>query len=194
MKQRYKFNIKQMTADCEANYARICRLLPALVSLAERGRLEASAGSGQYAFEPLQRELLIELPVGEPARLALTVDEQSRFTTLLTVEMSYMASHENTDSIVSNSQYLGGVMNVRMYHDLQLAEVISVSGQRISLASYALPNASMFQPEEKAQQNRFLAELLGMSIQKGLSINADAPLNPAEMFSSVTGRLCATSN
>lgn len=183
-----------MTADCEANYARICRLLPALLPLAERGRREASAGTGRLDFSPLQRELLVELAVDEPARLLLIVEEQSRYTTMLTIEMSYVANCTSCDSVAGTPEYSGGSMSVRMYHDLRLAEVISVCGQRISLASYEFPNASMFQPDEKAQQNHFLAELLSLSIQKGLFVDTDSQLNLAEIFSPDVDGLCAASS
>ena len=60
-----------------------------------------------------------------------------------------------------------------MYHDLRLAEVVTVSGRRLGLAKYEYPNELMFQPDEKVQQNLFLAELLGQFVQYGLAAEKD---------------------
>ncbi|GLS82474.1 DUF1249 domain-containing protein [Paraferrimonas haliotis] len=52
------------------------------------------------------------------------------------------------------------VMRVRVYHDAQLAEVLSCQQNSQFKAVYDYPNAAMHQRDEKLQQNIFLAELL----------------------------------
>lgn len=164
--RRYRFDIKRLSADCEANYARLCSLLPGLGQIAaERGW---PAGS--------QRAL----SVGSGAVANIDVLEQCPFTTVLQLRFSLLG---NGDTVHAQSggceegaaaRVLSDVaaastlhMQVRLYHDVRMAEVITVSGRRSALASYDYPNAAMFQPDEKAQQNRFLAEWLGRILRDG---------------------------
>lgn len=182
MKQRYKFDIKRMTADCEANYLRICRLLPAVVDLADKARTAADTVSGRYAAQPLSRELLVALPGEEEACLTLIIQDQSRYTSTLRLDLAYTNAGKF-------SRFVGGSIGgtdtrliVRMYHDMRLAEVVSVSGRRVGLASYEYPNDKMFQPDEKAQQNLFLAELLGLFVLQGRMASREHQFNLAQLF------------
>lgn len=64
--------------------------------------------------------------------------------------------------------YLEPTMQVRMYHDARMAEVLSsqqISGVR---ASYDYPNSRMHQRDEKMQMNQFLAEWLTFCLEHGL--------------------------
>lgn len=148
-KRRYRFDIKRMSADCAANYLRLSRLLPGIGGSSEGWR----AGD--------RRELHIR-DAGIEASLVFKVLELCKYTTVLELVMSMQAL---------SSASLPGVqplrMQVRLYHDANLAEVVSVSNQRSALASYSYPNAGMFQPDEKAQQNHFLAEWLSKTLRHG---------------------------
>lgn len=189
VKQRYKFDIKQMTADCEANYLRICRLLPEIVELAEQARAEADTRSGQLHAALESRSLLVELSRSEEARLEINLQEQCRYTTTLQLELSYHGGGAFTRFLVGSKVGEGNTTEkivanllVRMYHDLRLAEVVAASGRRLGLASYEYPNDLMFQPDEKAQQNLFLAELLSQFVQHGFTEDMGQHLNIAQLF------------
>ncbi|WP_298441442.1 DUF1249 domain-containing protein [uncultured Ferrimonas sp.] len=83
--------------------------------------------------------------------LALQLCEQTKYTEL--VQLSHW-----DDAI---SQVVLPVIELRIYHDAQLAEVLT--GQHFSrlLPVYPYPNAAMLQRDEKFQVNLFVAELLG---------------------------------
>ncbi len=51
-------------------------------------------------------------------------------------------------------------IDIRVYHDAFLAEVVSYQGQGRFLARYQVPNGQMFQAHEKQQVNYFLREWL----------------------------------
>ena len=69
-------------------------------------------------------------------------------------------------------------MTVRLYHDARSAEILDVTGQRQLQGFYDYPNVAMMQPDEKAQQNRFLAEFLGVSLATGVAL----PRPPRHLF------------
>lgn len=76
--------------------------------------------------------------------------ESSRYTS--TVELAQLA-----DGVPS---YLRPVMQVRLYHDAQAAEVLSAQHMGSLQPSYAYPNKKMHQRNEKEMTNRFLSEWL----------------------------------
>ncbi len=51
-------------------------------------------------------------------------------------------------------------LNIRVYHDATLAEVVSCSGVGKLLPDYTYPNEKMLQKDEKRQANRLLYEWL----------------------------------
>jgi len=51
-------------------------------------------------------------------------------------------------------------MKVRIYHDAQLAEVISYQGHSRILSKYPYPNQKMFHRDEKRQANYLLNDWL----------------------------------
>jgi len=182
VKQRYRFDIKRMTADCEANYLRICRLLPAVVTLADKARVAADTVTGRYATQPLHRELLVALPGEEEASLTLVVQDQSRYTSTVKLELAYASAGKISCLSGGSIGRIGTRLIVRMYHDMRLAEVVSVSGRRVGLARYEYPNDRMFQPDEKAQQNLFLAELMGLFVQQGRMTGREQGFDLAQLF------------
>ncbi|WP_373080457.1 DUF1249 domain-containing protein [Zhongshania sp.] len=70
-------------------------------------------------------------------------------------------------------------LQVRVYHDARLAEVMGASGLRPLKARYTYPNAGMFQRDEKAQQNTYLGEWLSLCLELGHSL--ENPLNLLEI-------------
>ncbi|MCM2680392.1 DUF1249 domain-containing protein [Echinimonas agarilytica] len=91
-------------------------------------------------------------------KVTLTVVELARYTT--TIEIS--------QNKALGPSYIKPSMEVRMYHDARMAEVLSsqqISGVR---ARYDYPNSRMHQRDEKIQINRFLAEWLSFCFEHGI--------------------------
>ncbi len=148
---------------------RLCRLLPEIVALSQCARTVDDPSQATEGFTQLQRVLQIDLPSSQLGELSISVNEQCRYTTTLAVTMHIHGL------IVPDDSADGGVkMLVRLYHDVRLAEVIAFSGKHSKLASYEYPNEVMFQPDEKEQQNRFLAEWLGLGLTHGLASHDDS--------------------
>ena len=157
----YKVNLKGFMARCESNYRRLYRVFPDVATDSIR-RLGLSGSLG--------REVL------------LTVTERTPYTTLLSIR-EQGASNSCPNNSDANSHGLGfrsssevknkpswrepPVLNVRMYHDARLAEVVSCDGLRSVVPKNAYPNKNMLQRDEKAQWNRFLEEWLIACIERG---------------------------
>jgi uncharacterized protein YqiB (DUF1249 family) len=67
---------------------------------------------------------------------------------------------------------LAAQMQVRVYHDARLAEVVSFASRRRVQPHYDYPNPAMHQPDEKSQWNRFLGEWLSHCLQHGFDLRA----------------------
>lgn len=149
-RQRYRVDLREMTAQCEANYGRLVRLL-------------------QWLGERDEAQLL--LPHGEavPGTLTLRVLERCRYTTMLELEQ------HNAHSLLP-----GPALTVRMYHDARSAEVSAARPYRRTVpARHDYPNAAMHQRDEKIQWNRFLAEWLRHLHEYGVASGAPwRPLTP----------------
>ncbi len=148
---------------------RLCRLLPEIVALSQCARTVPDPSQATEGFTQLQRALQIDLPSSQLGELSISVNEQCRYTTTLAVTV-----HIHGLTVTDDSADGGVKMLVRLYHDVRLAEVIAFSGKHSKLASYEYPNEVMFQPDEKEQQNRFLAEWLGLGLIHGLAAHDDS--------------------
>ena len=58
-------------------------------------------------------------------------------------------------------------LEVRVYHDARMAEVVSAENARRLHIRYPYPNAAMHQPDEKSQLNLFLGEWLSHCLACG---------------------------
>lgn len=85
----------------------------------------------------------------------IVILDSSRYTS--TLEMSQIA--------LGSPDYLKPVMQIRLYHDAQMAEVISSQQVGAIKAAYKYPNVKMHQPNEKAMVNQFLAEWLAFCVR-----------------------------
>ena len=142
-----------MSADCEANYARMNQLAAAagLDLTPLDGASQPDVCSPAALFH-------VDMPGLEPTSIELALQETSRYTATIEVRVHVECFGE-----------LGcTALMVRLYHDVNMAEVTACNGLRSKLASYQYPNDAMFLPDEKAQQNRFLAEWLGLCLARGL--------------------------
>ena len=112
----------QPAATCEANYARLMRLLPDMREAQASRRVALSEG-----------ERLLGV-------LALEVTEACPYTTTLQVRQE-----------LGLPWLPAPRLEVRVYHDARMAEVIGAEQARRLMAIYPYPNQAMHQPDEKNQ-------------------------------------------
>lgn len=138
VRERYRVDLVELQAACEANYARLMQLLPAMREGAPARRVALSHGEQQFGV------------------LALEVLETCPYTSTLCVRQ------EHSLGWLPMPQ-----MEVRVYHDARMAEVIGAQSARRFRGIYPYPNAAMHQPDEKTQLNLFLGEWLSHCLACG---------------------------
>lgn len=94
----------------------------------------------------------------QPQRLVMRVIERCRYTTTLQLR------HEKQQDWLAPPS-----MEVRLYHDARMAEVVAAYNRRRFRGVYPYPNEQMLQPDEKYQLNLFLGEWLGYCQRYGQS-------------------------
>ena len=130
-------------ARCESNYWRLLQVFPAMSK--EESRHVGLAGRADR-------------------NIVLSVKERTPFTTLLVIEEQ--GGPETSDA----GEHLwcrSPTLQVRMYHDALLAEVVNYDRMRTIKPKNPYPNKNMLQRDEKAQWNRFLEEWLTVCIEHG---------------------------
>lgn len=147
MKAPYKVDLPRQLAICEANYLRMSKLLPSMATedsrvLAISGHHVESQGEVQVLFE---------------------IEERAPYTTSILVKVN--AGVDNT-SLVDRALAMPP-LRVRLYHDASMAEIVSWQHHRRIKPRYDYPNEYMYQQDEKAQLNQFLAEWLGHCLAHG---------------------------
>ncbi len=136
-RKRYKVDLSAQMADCEANYARLLKLMP--------------------SFDE-QDQWLYDLNAGDQTwQMQLQIQERAPYTTMLEV-----SQRDNLNMWGSSP-----LLQVRLYHDVRMAEVTACKGYRRVLPRYDYPNRHMHQQDEKAQLNRFLSDWLSFSLRYG---------------------------
>ena len=92
------------------------------------------------------------------AKVTIEVAERCRYTTIFRVLQQG-----------SDSKWLGHLkIELRVYHDAQMAEVGMFQSHRRIDGRYQYPNGRMYQQDEKYQQNRFMADWLEHCLHNGL--------------------------
>jgi uncharacterized protein YqiB (DUF1249 family) len=148
LKKKYTIDLAGQMAECEANYARIMKLLP--------------------DFEETdQRLLAVELPDGEPVEFCIEVKERCKYTTM--VDISQFQS-----SIDTPPWTVAPFFSLRIYHDAQMAEVVAYDRHRGVRPSYEYPNDKMYHRDEKVQLNTFLGEWLSHCLKYGRALDGNA--------------------
>lgn len=139
-KPRYKVDLPAQQAECEANYVRLCKLMP------------GSGDSWRLALgeEQGEREIRIQ------------VEERARYTT--TIKVAQVAG-----SLPASDWLNLPRLTVRLYHDARMAEVLAWEGHRRIKPRYEYPNSAMYHSDEKFQFNRFLSEWLNLCLSQGRS-------------------------
>ena len=129
-------------AECDANYIRLRQLFPDM----------ESEDDIQFG---------IRTKTNEGATVVIGIRERCPYTTMVSVNVT----SENDKPFIRWPN-----LELRVYHDVNSAEVISFERHKNFRYRYAMPNENMFQPDEKSQINRFLGELLTYCIEHGYSL------------------------
>lgn len=138
LRERFRVDLAGLQAACEANYARLLRLLP-----------DMRGGCGARRVALSQGEHLLGV-------LALEVIESCPYTTTLRVSQEHSLPWLPVPRL-----------EVRVYHDARMAEVVGAENARRLHIRYPYPNAAMHQPDEKTQLNLFLGEWLSYCLSCG---------------------------
>jgi len=91
--------------------------------------------------------------------LSITIDvvERCRYTTTLRLMQRGPAGLPRA----------GIRLDVRLYHDAKMAEVVALQRHNQLKGRYEYPNPAMYQRDEKLQQNRYVAEILAIILASG---------------------------
>ena len=181
LKQRYRFNFVSHLAVCEFNYHRLMRLLPQRFSPKQEQREQ-----WHYLLGQDSGEMAIIFEVKESAKYTTTVhivvysslqksmlwigEQQKPILRKSAPKRAADEPKHPLDSIKSAVLSNGSKhysMDVRIYHDATLAEVVAWQGHRQLQPRHEYPNPKMYQEDEKAQLNTFLGELLAFCLEKG---------------------------
>lgn len=101
-------------------------------------------------------------------QIQILVEEHTKYTSQLNVSMRFKGS----------SHFLPKInIQVRLYHDAKVAEVIDFQHKRRFHSRYPYPNPGMYQRNEKQQINVFLADWLDHCIEQGIVIRHEEYLN-----------------
>lgn len=134
---RYTVDLQHLQTVCALNYGRLQRLLPGLAQ-------------DVYRFH-------WEQPGLAPALLEIEVVERSAYTDTLLLRQ--------TTTRLPWCPRLD--MEVRIYHDAELAEVLRFQAARRIAARNRYPNPLMQARDEKTQVNEFLSECLEHCLREG---------------------------
>jgi len=137
-RDRYRADLLELQAACEANYLRLMRLLPQMRTSQDARRVAMSQGDKLLGV------------------LVLQVLENCPYTSTLRITQEHCLPWLPVPQ-----------MEVRVYHDARMAEVTCAENTRRFRGIYAYPNAQMHQPDEKTQLNLFLGEWLGHCLACG---------------------------
>jgi len=138
----YKFDLAAVQRLAQRNYASLVKLIPAVGDMVEH---DAPART---------------IKVNEQLAFQLAIINQAAYTTEVRVRQRQGQQTEQQPLLQTD-------MDVRLYHDAQMAEVVRVNNVRSIKARYDTPNPTMFEADEKRQINRFLADWLQLCHQQG---------------------------
>lgn len=105
-----------------------------------------------YRLWPLlqQQGQLLQQPVDQPWLLTLSLLGSSTYTSDLLLKLDWSV----------RGQAVTATMEVRLYHDARLAEVLAYQGSRRFRPRYEYPNPALLQVDEKQQLNLLLRDWL----------------------------------
>ena len=138
VRDRYRVDLIGLQAACEANYARLMRLLPEMRE--QPGPRQIAVTQGDQMLGVLTLEVMLDCP----------------YTSTLRVRQEHSLPWLPVPEL-----------QVQVYHDARMAEVVGAENARRFRSIYTYPNAAMHQPDEKTQLNLFLGEWLGHCLACG---------------------------
>ena len=103
----------------------------------------------------------------------LCVVERCPYTTTVRLQQGAPAPFLSAEAM-----FRAPAMTVRLYHDARTAEVTEYQNERGFKPVYAYPNLGMRLPDEKAQINKLLSELLSFYLLTGTSTQPVTLGNP----------------
>ena len=106
--------------------------------------------------------LTYQFKINASLQYTIKIIECSRYTS--TLEMS-QKSH-------MGYEFLRPVVQVRLYHDANMAEVLSAQNIGSLKPSYQYPNIKMYQKNEKEMVNLFLAEWLQFCLSQSAQLSS----------------------
>lgn len=155
-RRRYSIDLIANAAECDANYARMHRLLPELFDRDVRSVVLSLPGGPREGDAVADDD---EIASSERT-LAFRVTERCPYTT--TVSVRFKPGEEDWHAMLPAPH-----LTVRLYHDARTAEVTGYQGEDRFRGHYEYPNGEGRQPDEKAQLNRFLGEYLSLCLSHG---------------------------
>lgn len=149
LNKKYSIDLAGQQLECEANYARIMRLLPDM----------AYVDQSQYE---------IEFSRSAPEQYQIVVKERCKYTTM--IDIRQLPSNRTPSWLESLNA--SPWFSLRVYHDARMAEVIAYNRHQRLQPSYDYPNDKMYHRDEKAQLNKFLGEWLSHCLLYGYVLTA----------------------
>jgi len=172
-KRRYVPNLIADMAECDANYIRLHRLFPMMseedsleFGVDARGKRKPSLDSIEYGKQYAARDVVgpgttVQSTTEDGAIVTMEILERCPYTTMMTVKVT----NEEDKPWVR-----WPTLEVRIYHDIKSAEVVSFERHRNFKFRYNTANQKMYQPDEKSQINRYFGELLTFCYEHGHSL------------------------
>jgi hypothetical protein len=107
-------------------------------------------------------DLQYQFKVNASLLYTIKIIECSRYTSTLEMSQKNQMGYE----------FLRPVVQVRLYHDAKMAEVISAQNIGSLKPSYQYPNTKMYQKNEKEMVNLFLAEWLQFCLTQSSQLHS----------------------
>lgn len=176
MKPRYTVDLSRQQADHEANYRCLLRLTPGLPGSDGCEHWQYIIGGDQIS----------------DSHCVIEVQERTKYTTTVCLRQHYQQGLSigggletlETKGATENNIVNGNVVKIRLYHDVNLAEVLSWQHYSRFQPRYNYPNPDMHQCDEKARVNSFLGELLTHCLRHGRVANTILPATMSESIES----------
>ncbi|SFX60374.1 DUF1249 domain-containing protein [Marinospirillum alkaliphilum] len=139
--------------------------MPRTAYVAELSRLQSDAAASYLLLQRLwqaDEQQVCHIGLRQHGRdlgqLHLQRLERTPWTELIELRYSQQVDHPLLHPLQ---------MQIRVYHDVRLAEVVSCQQQQPREGRYAYPNEAMFHPDEKVQVNAQLVEWLKFALSRG---------------------------
>ena len=186
----YRVDLRSMAALCESNYLRLGRLLNAVFPGQEDG-----VAVGGWVDEKIDCGFTAHVHLPEiDAALCLQICDVAPYTTTIRIQkrpLKMACSAEALDffdgKAGSGDPFSGWSVSlniqVKVYHDLRMAEVADYAGAGVGRSRNDYPNPAMLAIDERDQQNRMLAEWLRYALENG--VKPVAGFDSAERLESV---------